>query len=442
MRTQTLCLDYTTESLSAILSQLPPEAENVLLCGPLPDPGHSELVAWVYHPEVMAEWSDAGTYLGQEEDHAPTIALRRGEQTIRLRWSSAWFDGPIDAPAAQAAFGRADALIQQRFRLDEANFAAPVALGRHLMAAAWSRDGIRVPPAPSEVRELLQTVGPQGRHECLTLPELETIPGLYEYDLRLAYLWCCKALPYGALMRTGGDLPDGHKMLCRWEAPDGWQQVGLLPERRQGWQYPLRGSGWVDRREYELAHRSGWGLRVLGDGLLWQSEGALDRWADGLQWCLRQSKEDEVVYRLFRRVALNTIGSLHRSSVRRLRALSARVREAPPAGNPTLRLSADGSVYYWQEEEPLTSRALLYCHPEWTTTIWARCRARLAQAALQFPREQVIAIRQDALFVTHPHPSWGDDGSIGRFRVKRSYSGPLPAPHTLEALQAIRRSIE
>ena len=139
-------------------------------------------------------------------------------------------------------------------------------------------------------------------------------------------------------------------------------------------------------------------------------------------------------------MALNAIGSLHRSSVRRTRALPTGGREKPPAGNPTLRRSADGGTYFWQEETPLNPRALIYCHPEWTSSIWARCRARLAQAALQFPREQVIAMRQDALFVSELHRTWKDDGAIGRFRLKESHAGPLPAPHTLEALQALREA--
>jgi hypothetical protein len=422
------------EGLVKLLSRISPDARDVVIVGPMPGGGLSGLVSWVYNAEVMEHWSDDGTYLGQEEDRAPTIVLRRGEQQVRMRWSTAWTDELVTRESLGRAFVRMDSLIQRQFHLPSANFASPVQLGRHLMASSWKRDGIRVPPAPPEVRELLATIGPQGRHECLTLPELETIPGLYAYDMRLAYLWCCKGLPFGEVT---GNPRGAHKAEVLWGAADGWAHIGLLPMRRQGWEYPMQGSGWVDRREGELADRNSWCLDSR-QCLTWSSEGALDRWADGLQWCLRQSKEEPLVHRMFRRVALNTIGSLHRSVVSRHRACSVSGMDSPPAGIPSLRMSEDGSTYFWTEQTPLSGRALLYCHPEWTTTIWARCRARVAQAALQFPREQVIALRQDALFTSQPHPTWGDDGAVGRFRLKGQVPGPLPAPRTLEELQVLR----
>ena len=431
-----LC-DYHGEALADVLAALPGSATDVILCGPLPGSNLSEIVPWVYHPAVLKEWQDCGTYLGQEEDRAPTVALAQGERQVKLRWLSAWMDAPLTAEEARAAFATLDDLLARRFRNRSLNFASPVALGRHLMQSSWQQRGILVPPAPPQIRDLLVEVGPQGRHQCVTLPSLETIPNLYGYDMRMAYLWCCRGLPYGALMRTGGDLPDGHKMRCRWAAPDGWEQIGLLPERRQGWWYPRQGEGWLDRREYELAIRCGWEVKVLGEGLLWEEEGALDGWIDGIQSAMRDARS-ETVQRMLRRVALNALGSLHRSSMRRYRAVPASQPQLVPPANATLRLSADGGHYYWYDEAPISGRGLIYVHPEWTSTIWARCRARLTQAALQFPREQLVALRQDALFVTHKHPTWADDGAIGRFRCKEEYPGPHAAPRTLDEFDALR----
>lgn len=440
MKTEVLCLDYAPDqSLNSVLSHLPPSARDVLLCGPLPADSLAGLVPWIYAPAVMERWEDDGTYLGQEEDRAPTIALRQIGRQVRLRWASAWSDADLPADEMQAALWRLNGLLSRTFRNPALNFASPVALGRHLMASAWRLDNIMVPPAPPEVREILTEHSPQGRHECLTLAEVEEIPALYCYDMRLAYLWCCKGLPFGAVeWRERGDPMDAHKIVTDWIAPEEWRHIGLLPQRQQGWAYPLTGGGLVDQREYTLAGRQGWGL-LAARGLRWEHEGALDRWSDGLQGALRATREEKPVYRMLRRVALNAIGSLHRSSVRRHRSLPKGRESDLPQGNPTLRMSEDGSVYFWYEEMPISARGLLYVHPEWTSTIWARCRARLTQAALQFPREQVIALRQDALFVTHPHPTWGDDGAVGRFRLKESYPGPLPAPRNLDDLQALRR---
>ena len=441
MKSPVLCLDFDpASSLAATLSRVPPDARDVLLCGPVPASDLAGLVPWIYHAAVMDQWEDAGTYLGQEEDHAPTIALAQAGRQVRLRWSSAWCDTDLPACEMHAAFARLDGLLGRLFRNRCLNFASPVALGRHLMASAWRIDNILVPPAPPEVRATITEGSPQGRHQCLTLPDLQTLPGLYGYDMRLAYLWCCKGLPYGAVEQEQVTplQPDAHKVEARWAAPEGWSHLGLLPERQQGWAYPAYGRGLVDRREAELAARNDWILWQTV-GYRWQHEGALDRWSDGLLKALRDTKDDPTLARMLRRVALNSIGSLHRSSVRRYRALPAGRESDLPRGCDNLRMSEDGQRYFWYEESPIAARGLLYVHPEWTTTIWARCRARLAQAALQFPREQVIALRQDCLFVTHPHPTWGDDGAVGRFRLKESYPGPLSAPHTLEEFDAMRR---
>lgn len=397
------------------------------------------MVPWVYSPHVMEEWADVGTYLGNEEDKAPTLALQRGQQQVRVRWSSAWADAELPAPEMAAALSRLDRALTRKFLNNGLNFGSPVALGRHLMASCWRLDGIQVPPAPPEIRQLLTEHSPQGRHELLWQSD-EPLPALYQYDMRLAYLWCCKALPYGSVERAEwatGDLERAHKWNVYWKS-DGWRHIGLLPQRRQGWIYPLQGEGWIDRRELELANRNYWHWDAI-EGLTWEREGALDRWSDGLQECLRQSKDDAIVYRMLRRVALNTIGSLHRSTVKRYRALPKGRESDLPAGNPTLRMSEDGSRYFWSEEEPVRGRGLIYVHPEWTTTIWARCRARVAQAALQFPREQLVAIRQDALFTTHPHPTWKETDRVGGFRLKEILAGPLPAPRTLEEFDTMRR---
>lgn len=442
MKDPVRCLNYSPDqTLLDVLGQVRESDSNILLCGPQPATSLAGLVPWIYTDEVMSRWEDAGTYLGQEEDRAPTLALRRGEQTIKLRWSSTWLASPVTADEMTMLLAQVDDLLGQKIGSRSLNWSSPVALGRHLMQTCWHLQGLRTPPAPPEIRALLTEHSPQGRHECLTLPEVETIPALYQYDMRLAYLWCCKGLPYGAVEEINGDAGGGgHKAAVEWEAPEGWAGIGLLPERHAGWTYPLRGRGWVDRREYDLAARSGWEMRIA-DALTWESEGALDKWSDLLQWALRQDRDDERAHDLLRRVALNSIGSLHRSSVRRYRALPRAEKDRLPAGNPTLRLSEDGQYWYWYDEAPIQGRGLIYVHPEWTTTIWARCRARMAQAALSVPRQHLIAIRQDALFTACEMP-WSDDGRVGRLRLKDKIDGPLPAPHSLAEFDAIRQESE
>lgn len=78
------------------------------------------------------------------------------------------------------------------------------------------------------------------------------------------------------------------------------------------------------------------------------------------------------------------------------------------------------------------------CHPEWSAAIWSRVHIRVAKALLSVPREAVVAVRGDAIYLTDRAPEIDeqDDGAVGRLRVKGYVSGPLPAPQGWPALRA------
>ncbi len=349
-----------------------------------------------------------------------------------------WDEEPYSGSEIRDAILQMHTLLIQKFPSRDLNCTSPVSLGRHLMAACWHRDNIKVPPAPSEIRDLLKSTSPQGRHEILTFSGIETIPALYEYDMRLAYLWCCKGLPYGKVEHSleGSPAEVWHKAYCFVDAPLNWDHIGLLPHRNREWGYPLYDvEGWYDHREVMLADRSGWEVKRW-ETLTWEKEGALDHWSDGILWALRQVPEGGLVYRMLRRTALHTIGSLHQTTKR-----YERTGLEPPAGNPSTRLDQRTGIYSWVIEEPIKGRGQIYMHPEWSTTIWARCRARMAQLALRVPRRELIAIRQDALYTTTPQPQWEKPGPVpaGGVRLKWCIERSMPAPHSLDELDRLRR---
>lgn len=344
-----------------------------------------------------------------------------------------WTEEDLSEKATEAAISRMAALLLERFPTSDLNCTGPLALGRHCLAIAWRKDGIRVPPAPPEILTLLKGRSPQARHEIFTPPDLEAIPALYEYDLRLAYLWCCKSLPYGTPQHSNPTSPPPHKIEARWAAPMTWKGIGLLPERREKWCWPVCGQGWIDRREFQLATKEGWDVRFL-DGLLWPEEGALDRWSDGIQWALRQVEPGGTIYQMLRRVALWTIGSFYRTtSTRHMEG------DTPPTV-ANARYYPLTERYHWTEEVPISGSQQMYVHPEWATTIWARCRARVTEFALHIPRTDLVAIRQDAIYTSVRQPRWEgrDKVPIGGIRLKWLREEEMPAPHSIDDLRQLR----
>src|SRR5260221_684717 len=85
-------------------------------------------------------------------------------------------------------------------------------------------------------------------------------------------------------------------------------------------------------------------------------------------------------------------------------------------------LRVDGDRLVWVEQAPNATPDL--AHPEWSSTIWARARARLLSApsstgALSLDSSQVVAFSTDAIYATCD-PHWPDDGTVGRWRLKET----------------------
>ncbi len=443
MKNPVVCHDFDDQPLSAFREGFIAD-HTLLLCGQEP----SDVTVWAYASDAyLDDWRIIGTRQG--DDSGPAVYLEGPNKArVTVRWSVTWCEEPIDALYLQDVLGEVHCVLVKHFPSHNLNMSSPVALGRHGMAACWCKDDIKVPPAPPDILKLLKEMGPQGRHEIFTLPGLETIPALYEYDMVLAYLWCCKGLPYGAVTRTT-QKPDRSpdKLRAVFAAPQrepgwqGWPHIGLLPVKVEGkWQYPLGGAGWIDFREYDLAVSKGWDV-YTGEFLCWPEHGALDRWSDGMQAALRQYEPGSLGYRIIRRVALQAIGSLHRTTFNRSRTLPYARRAELPRSCPSLRLSDDEAWYHWGEEKPILGREAIYMHPEWTSSVWARCRARIAQAALSVPREELVAIRQDAIYTTTPQARLEGGDRVGSFRLKDYVPGSLKAPRTLEELAALTRRV-
>ena len=330
--------------------------------------------------------------------------------------------------------------------------ATPSTAGRDL----WLRT---IPPGgegwltlPAALQETIRADAHQGRVQ--TMPAAtETITGLVEYDIRLAYVAVSRGLPAGkpqwrnrppATVLDAG-VPSRHWV--RFAVPDTWRHVGLLPVKTMGgaWSYPTEGEHEtvIDGAELALALRNGWRVEIT-KSLVWPTTGDpfrtfFDRLLRILVDARRHSElTQHLVRSAVRAMALHTIGAMH-GAPHKVTRTGAPSQVPDDADN--IRL-LDGGGVQWVE---LAAAAWPEtCHPEWSAHIWARNRRRLLDhptigGVLSVPVENVVGVRTDAVYLTS-ETGWenADTGKPGAWVRKRTIDGPLPWPASNSELLKMR----
>lgn len=381
--------------------------------------------------------------------------------------------------------------------------ASPAVTGERLWQACMS-PGVVWPILPDDLRELLHATSGQHRIETFPAPgsggESAILPdGLYGLDARFAYADALYGLGYGpaehdlvpalAPARSGW-----YRVTAR--VPDDWSHVGILPlqgERRgDGWTWPSEpgrsfktwagtaelclalwpfphicprcAAGWQHitrpglRRPCSL---HGWGIQVH-ERILFQTSDAprgahhpLDVLGTRLRivydrlGSMPPSPAVTVAQKAVRAILLDTIGMFHRGA--RRRTYSAPLGSpAVPLGRPLEVVTlADGEdVALWEVREPAPADAM--SHPEWSTQVYSRVRARIligwqgtgrggvvVTGLVTLPREHIAVVRGDALYLT-ANPHWPDHGRPGALRVKEHRPGPLSWPDSLGQLKTVQ----
>jgi Chromate resistance exported protein len=122
--------------------------------------------------------------------------------------------------------------------------------------------------------------------------------------------------------------------------------------------------------------------------------------------------------------------------------------ELPTRTPYDLATAADGRlIYIW--EQPAPFERIEMAHPEWSTTIYSRVRARMLLNKQGKPNNQytgmltlapsaIVAVRGDALYLTSD-PGWHDDHKSGALRVKETLTGPFHRPANFGELDRLRR---
>lgn len=409
------------------------QAERVFMLGPAP--GSRAILAMLD--------SSASVYL---DGHFPVVRIGDSQLTYAESWFGAGAYSPADC---QRAWEWLSAGIKA-FGPTATMLASPGTTGRDLWLRTVRDEGYSV--VSPAVQTVIRSSAGQGRIEMLPAGA-GLLPAMYEYDARLAYLGVTRELPIGEPESVDGRRYESERMsrarwLVEWTVPKGWRLPGILPVMLPagGWYWPTvpgaYGPSWVDATELHLAVQAGWSVRIH-EGMLWHETADVFRtWQDRLLRIMDRAVTElepagaGMIRSAVRAMILHTIGAMHGAPRKATGIGSA---GAVPKGASDIRQLSDGRMIWSTSTAPAMPELV---HPEWTSTIWGRARARLLDAPTGIKGQRagllhcrpgtVVAVRTDAIYLTEPAP-WHDapdDGKPGRYVFKGAYQGPMPWPRT------------
>lgn len=353
-------------------------------------------------------------------------------------WSSRW---GIDVSSAEQTAKLLRRQLADAFRVDltYADLMRPGRTGQILL----ERTGVDLTPLPENLQFIISSTACQHRIEFWRRPG--SIPCLRKYDSRLAYAGCCRGLGVAGgrwSTATGEDIrpEERGRARIRYHAPEGWSHIGLFAcqDDEGGWIWPRQGETWADLSEIRFARDNGWLVHV-DEKLVWPEDRPLDNWAErlGRLYIRAKGAENDDLAGCIRDVCLHTIGRMHNLGYR---TETVEVADGDPRATiDNVCGVSEGGVLV--KERRKTAKPAQHVHPEWSAAIWSRMRLRVSRACLSLPAESIHAIYGDAIYTSiegvDGREGWRDDGAVGRFRLMRSWPGPMASPQAWAELHRL-----
>jgi len=464
-------------------------ASRVMLCGKFPAVAVNR-PHWLLVP--TEGWIGGGHYI--RDDRPPTGRFVRNSDRHRLevRVAREWFGtDDISPTSAREAMALTGQVLSKA--LPGHMGASPSATGQNVWAYSLPKDLDPVHASP-DVTELIHATSGQHRIEhfvegrsrcgcgdCLPLiPAKCQIPGFCYVDGRFMYSALCRELGVGGRMLTAHqatawaeDPYARARYRVRFTVPDYWESLGVLGVYKDddgSWHWPNRPGAthetWVDAVELATA-RAWWpGACEILEGIAFDKARPLDNFAARLLKARENAAQldadqhlIDAVEAALRAVLLQTIGGFH--SLGRDRTMTVpSTLDVPPQHQASIR-SYGELVTYMIPAEP-TERMLTFHHPEYSSQVWARERARILLGptgayrdrhghewtqwgALEVDPSKLIGVNGDAIYLSEMPPAalpagrgGGDDGKVGRLRVKGWIGEQMAAPPTTESRNALR----
>jgi len=457
-------------SAGSMLTGLDSSVERVYLVGDRPAQGW---LPWALE-RIPAGWEPGQHFL---EGAHPVMRYKRPGRSVTLQAAASWFpSGDYSVSEASAAYRTLGAALRGAFP-DASLLDTPATTGRELMLQSIP-EGVEWPVLSDEHQELIRATSGQARIETVGygrqlipgLPDenggagdwVETIPALYEYDMRLAYAASAWGLGAGVPVvdevheyagQQRGRYFVGVAVPKDWPHPFGL--VGVK-EGRDGWRYPCDPTEafwtWCDGAELHVLLKYGWHV-VIAKRLLfpdYSGSGPLDLWKDRLVKLYANLAANPLARQGVRSIILHSIGALAASS-HTITRFSKSIDDVPADARAKVRF--EGDYCLWPETKPAAWKEMQ--HPEWAAAIWARTRARLLdgpgvvrgrpihpapRTGALHAKGEVVAFSTDALYLT-ARQDWLDNGLPGRFRLKRWGEGPYPRPANRTDVIRLRNSL-
>lgn len=428
--------------------------------------------------ELPDGWShsELGHYL--HDTARPVLRYRHDEtgREVEVLRVGAWLgEGDYSRAQARDALELLLAVVRDEWADQSIELlTSPATTGRDLLLRSIPH-GVSYPVLEDGLVEVLHATAGQGRWQHFGPPTADhvAVGRIVGYDMRFGYAGVTSSLGIGPAEHLDGDgwthdpyRPGWHRV--RFAAPDGWRHLGLFGVRGEdGIRWPAAGETWAHGAELHLAATFGWRLEVV-ESIVWQAGRPLETWTAKIAGDRRDSRTRGVRGRLAdlvrdgqadtataklaadaaRMLVLQTIGALH--------GAPHRVTHAVPGGGPWGTDAPDawphddvaqpelrGRWWVYRRLEPGAWAAMI--HPEWSASVWAKCRVRLMHfapkgyqptGALHVDPAHLLALRQDAVYTVDHDPGWnaGRTVPVGHMRRVVDLAGPRPWPATKRAL--------
>lgn len=391
-------------------------------------------------------WQLASLWLG--DSRAPVMRYLHGAtgHSVEIRRITEWGLKP-DITIAAAALAMTEAKRVASIVFGETDLMMSPAYTGHEWLKRSIAKGREYPTLPDELQALIRWTSGQGRNQIVEGPT--TVNGLIQYDGRLMYMALGQGLPTGPYIHDDRDewgkyTPGRYRI--KFTVPTDWQHAGILPVKTDdefsGWHWPTSGTHetWCDGSELHTAYLYGWYDIEILERLLWpesERQGPVGKWLKSLLAAIGKASSDDA-RTVLRQIALAGIGGLHGAP----RHVEKRYHRDQAANIDTSALvgpiQTDGNNIIIQVAEKRKNVELN--HPEWTSAIWGKARARLlhgpnSTGALRLAPDAVVAFRTDALWIDAGHdPSWTDNGKAGAYRIKETRPNATKRPTSLAQL--------
>jgi hypothetical protein len=346
-------------------------------------------------------------------------------------------------------------------------------------------DGVRQPVTypllDAPLRTRIRAKEGQGRFEYLSPSDGQTeamdlflLDGRFMYAAPAMAELGCGPAKHDTQPDYAGFQPARYSITYR--VPEGWEHLGLFmtPDPSGGWWYPRTpgemGETWADASELRIAlgpfpHRCpncercyrvndgercpahGWPFTIQ-ERILYTQGRPLRAFAEKIV-AARESCTNPAARAALRNILLRAIGALHGNH--RPATHIARSDEAPDGVPLRALLLPDGTeLLTW--EEPAEAPPAADCdHPEFSSQIWAKARARLLlhrdydtkqfTGALTLPFDAIVHLRLDGMLTT-VDPGWPDSGRPGVLRLKGHASGPFKWPRDEDDMAALKARMD